>query len=451
MTSLNIQQSTQSSETVTSALIEKLYNLAINSTVEDENNSLEMSLTGSIYSISAYESSVLYLREKFPNLTITIRDNNFYIRFADSEVERVLINSDISTDHTGVSKSDVNRLVILPNNLFKNNTTIQSFNELQQFLSVQIGNSCFEGCTNLNQINLSKATTIGNNAFNECSALSISVNCPNLTSIGTRAFKNCSNLQNITNLGLVNIIQDGAFSGCTLLETATLPSNTSIIKGYVFNSCLNLTTVSGLTQVTELGGSAFIGCSSLTSIGLTTLNVQKVEGHIFEGCSQLTGELNFPNATELHIGDYGGQFAGCSKLTKLTFGHIDRVGYGSPWSNSRGSFRNCSSLKYVDLGDSFQKMCAWAFRGCTNLKAIVFRSTTPPTLSNWNYTTDYSSYDTGFAGDELTFDAWFGNPTVNIYVPDSAVNTYKESLGFDMSPENILPLSQFNETAIMNS
>jgi len=86
-------------------------------------------------------------------------------------------------------------------------------------------------------------------------------------------------------------------------------------------------------------------------------------------------------------------------------------------------------------------MCAWSFRGCTNLKAIVIRSTTPPTLSNWNFTTDYSSYDVDVARDEKTFDAWFGNPTVNIYVPDSAVNTYKASLGFDMSPENILPLS----------
>ena len=450
MTSLNIQQSTQSSETVTSALIEKLYNLAINSTVEDENNSLEMSLTGSIYSISAYESSVVYLREKFPNLTITIRDNNFYIRFADSEVERVLINSDISTDHTGVSKSDVNRLVILSNNLFKNNTTIQSFNELQQFLSVQIGNSCFEGCTNLNQINLSKVTSIGNNAFNGCSALSISVNCPNLTSIGRNAFKNCSNLQAITNLGLVNMIQDSAFSGCTLLETATLPSNTSIIKRYVFDSCLNLTTVSGLTQVTELGVSAFRGCSSLTSIGLTTLNVQKVEGHIFDGCSQLTGELNFPNATELRIDEYGGQFAGCSRLTKLTFGHIDVIGPGSKWGNDRGSFGNCSSLKLVDLGDSFQKMPSRSFTGCTNLKAIVMRSDTPPNIYDGSLGTIFTSlYDV--PTDERSFDIWFGNPTVNIYVPDSAVNTYKASLIFDLSPDNILPLSQFNETAIMNS
>ena len=450
MTSLNIQQSTQSSETVTSALIEKLYNLAINSTVEDENNSLEMSLTGSIYSISAYESSVLYLREKFPNLTITIRDNNFYIRFADSEVERVLINSDISTDHTGVSKSDVNKLVILANNLFKNNTTIQSFNELQQFLSVQIGGSCFEGCTNLNQINLSKATTIGNNAFSGCSALSGNVNCPNLTSIGVNAFKNCSNLQGITSLGLVNIIYDSAFSGCTILETAVLPSNTAMIKGNAFNGCLNLTTVSGLTQITELGGGAFRGCSSLTSIGLTTLNVQKVEGHIFDGCSQLTGELNFPNATELAIDDYGGQFAGCSRLTKITFGHLDRVAYGSQWANTRGTFRNCSSLKIVDLGDSFQKMCAWSFRGCTNLKAIIMRNTTPPTIWDWQYRNVFSS-DADFSSDETTFDAWFGNLTVNIYVPDSAVNTYKDSLAFSLSPDNILPLSQFNETAIMNS
>ena len=104
MTSLNITQSTSSSETVSSALIEKLYNLAITSTKEDENSSFSMELTGSIYSTSAYESSVLYLREKFPNLIITIRDNNFYIKFADQEVERVLINSDISSDHVGVSK-----------------------------------------------------------------------------------------------------------------------------------------------------------------------------------------------------------------------------------------------------------------------------------------------------------------------------------------------------------
>jgi hypothetical protein len=52
-----------------------------------------MSLSGSIYANAAYESSVLYLRAKFPNLTINVRDNNFYIKFADRTVENVLVAS----------------------------------------------------------------------------------------------------------------------------------------------------------------------------------------------------------------------------------------------------------------------------------------------------------------------------------------------------------------------
>lgn len=95
-------------------------------------------------------------------------------------------------------------------------------------------------------------------------------------------------------------------------------------------------------------------------------------------------------------------------------------------------------------------MCAWSFRGCTNLKAIIMRNTTPPTIWDRQYRNVFSS-DADFSSDETTFDAWFGNLTVNIYVPDSAVNTYKDSLAFSLSPDNILPLSQFNETAIMNS
>lgn len=462
MTSLNIQQSTQSSETVTSALIEKLYNLAMNSTVEDENNSLEMSLTGSIYSISAYESSVLYLREKFPNLTITVRDNNFYIKFADSEVERVLVNNDISTDHIGVSKSDVNRLIILPNNLFKNNTTIQSFNELQQFLSVQIGKSCFEGCTNLNQINLSKVTTIEDNAFNGCNALSGSVNCPNLTSIGTNAFKNCSNLQNITSLGLINTIRDSAFSGCTLLETAVLPSNTSIIEQNAFSNCLNLTTVSGLTYVTKLGRAAFKGCSKLTSVDLsniTDLGFQAFDGctllsslnrttfsgitnlhaSVFKNCSNLTGELSFPDLTELiyENGARGSQFQGCANLTKISLGHLVNLNHGYT-SSSDAPFKNCTNLKIVDLGDSLTTLSGFNFQGCSNLKAIKLNITTPPSRHESFVNT-------------TSLNVFFGNSNVNIYVPDSAVSTYQATAPFSSFADHIKPLSTYNETSILAS
>jgi hypothetical protein len=88
-----------------------------------------MSLKGSIYATAAYEDSVIYLRNKFPQLTINVQDNNFYVRFADDEVSRVLINN-ISSDGVGVSKTDAQRLTSLPLDIFRNNTTIQTFNEL---------------------------------------------------------------------------------------------------------------------------------------------------------------------------------------------------------------------------------------------------------------------------------------------------------------------------------
>lgn len=432
MTSLNIQQSTQSSETVTSALIEKLYNLAMNSTVEDENNSLEMSLTGSIYSISAYESSVLYLREKFPNLTITIRDNNFYIKFADSEVERVLVNSDISTDHIGVSKSDVNRLIILPKNLFKNNTTIQSFNELQQFLSVQIGISCFEGCTNLNQINLSKVTTIGDNAFNGCNALSGSVNCPNLTSIGANAFKNCSNLQNITSLGLINKIQGSTFSGCTLLETAVLPSNTSIIEHNAFYNCLNLTTVSGLTHVTELGRDAFSGCSDLDITDWDLSSVTSLGQYAFKGCSKLKGTLNLSGVQTINA-LYTELFKNCSSLTKIILGSPGTIG-GSYSNVSRSMFSGCDSLKVIDITQlDTLSVCNNVIIGSNVFEALIIRnSTTVPTVEK----------QPGYSG-ALRFNKIIQNSNARIYVPRAMLSTYANDSEWSAISSYILAIEDY--------
>jgi len=42
-----------------------------------------MSLTGSITAPAAYEDAVIYLRAMFPDFTITIPNNNYYVRFKD--------------------------------------------------------------------------------------------------------------------------------------------------------------------------------------------------------------------------------------------------------------------------------------------------------------------------------------------------------------------------------
>lgn len=47
----------------------------------------ENDIVGYIRSSAAYKDAVEYLRAKFPNLTIDIPNNNYYIRFEDSVAE----------------------------------------------------------------------------------------------------------------------------------------------------------------------------------------------------------------------------------------------------------------------------------------------------------------------------------------------------------------------------
>jgi hypothetical protein len=48
----------------------------------------------------------------------------------------------------------------------------------------------------MNDISLPNATSIGNNAFANCTAMN-DISLPNATSIGNNAFANCNNLENI--------------------------------------------------------------------------------------------------------------------------------------------------------------------------------------------------------------------------------------------------------------
>lgn len=112
MTNLNIQQNTSGLEIVSSSLIDKLYKLALSSKVTDENNQLTMNLSGNLQSNAAYEDAVEYLLSKFPDLHITITNNNYYIRFTDSKVEEIC-KTNWSKDGIGVTKQDLSTVTEL--------------------------------------------------------------------------------------------------------------------------------------------------------------------------------------------------------------------------------------------------------------------------------------------------------------------------------------------------
>ena len=109
-------------------------------------------------------------------------------------------------------------------------------------------------------------TSIGDEAFDECSGLT-SVTIPNsVTSIGDGAFGGCSGLTSLTIPNSVISIGDYAFSACTGLTSVTIPNSVTSIGDWAFSDCTGLTSVTIPNSVTEIGEGAFYYCLGLTRI-----------------------------------------------------------------------------------------------------------------------------------------------------------------------------------------
>ncbi|MBO5716937.1 MAG: leucine-rich repeat protein [Alistipes sp.] len=112
----------------------------------------------------------------------------------------------------------------------------------------------------------SEVTTIGYQAFRDCSSL-ISITIPvSVTSIGDYAFCNCKRLKSITIPNSVTSIGEAAFVICKRLKSITIPNSVTSIGERAFAWCKSLTSINIPSSVTNIGDAAFIGCSSLTSI-----------------------------------------------------------------------------------------------------------------------------------------------------------------------------------------
>ena len=131
-----------------------------------------------------------------------------------------------------------------------------------------------------------KVTSIGYDAFYECTNLT-NVTIPNsVTGIGKYAFKDCANLTSVTIPDSVTGIDAQAFLGCTNLINVTIPDSVTSIGNYAFSSCTSLTSVAIGNSVTSIGGSAFSGCTNLTSIVIPD-SVTSIGYQAFLGCTKL--------------------------------------------------------------------------------------------------------------------------------------------------------------------
>ncbi len=107
-----------------------------------------------------------------------------------------------------------------------------------------------------------------------------------ITSIGDDAFFDCTSLTSITIPDSITSIGDDAFDGCTSLTSVTIPDSVTSIGSYAFMHCESLTNVTIPNGVTSIGEYAFFECTSLTSITIPD-SVTSIGRYAFDGCDSL--------------------------------------------------------------------------------------------------------------------------------------------------------------------
>lgn len=155
-----------------------------------------------------------------------------------------------------------------------------------------------------------------------------------ITSIGNEAFRDCSDLTSVTIGNSVTSIGDSAFYNCSKLKSITIPDSVTSIGIYAFSSCSSLTSVTIGNSVTSIGDYAFY-YSGLTSVIIGS-SVTSIGKSAFNRCSSLS-EITIPDSVT-SIG--GAAFSACTGLTSVTIGNgIKSIG--------NSAFYGCSSLNDI--------------------------------------------------------------------------------------------------------
>ena len=104
-----------------------------------------------------------------------------------------------------------------------------------------------------------------------------------MTSIGEQAFRDCSGLTTMAIPNSVTNIGSSAFEYCSSLTTIAIPNSVTNIGSSAFEYCSSLTTIAIPNSVTNIGSSAFSKCSSLTNLTLGN-SVENIGNSAFSGC-----------------------------------------------------------------------------------------------------------------------------------------------------------------------
>lgn len=268
-------------------------------------------------SLAAYEKANVW--KNFLK-RIEISSSTLPIQFADSQVKELCVANWDQDGDKELSYAEAAAVTDL-GEVFKNNTNIQSFDELQYFTGLTtIGDQAFYHCSQLTSVVLPETVTaIGASAFQYCFYLSSIRLSENLENIASDAFWNCVRLTSIRIPAKVSSIGDTVFGYCTqltdvsvdpantvfdsregcnaIVETSTntlyqafvstrIPSTVTTIGRFAYSYVAGLTELRIPSNVTALAGVSVFSCGDLRSVvlpaELTTIGHQS-----FDYCDSL--------------------------------------------------------------------------------------------------------------------------------------------------------------------
>lgn len=233
--------------------------------------------------------------------------------------------------------------------------------------------------TTLTKEDLAGATVIPNGLFENCSQLTLLEIPSTCTQMGT--IDGCSSL---VTLKIPNGVSANSFSaeGCTALRNLVLPGGNgtqdwsfgkfNTTNEHVYKNIVSLEVAAGTTV---LGSNYFKEATSLTTL-------------------KLPGSLSASGAFDFDT------FRGCTALTTVTLGNgITTLG--------SGMFQQCTALKTITIPNSVTKLKSYIFQDCTELTTVDFGTTrsTIPSLEPYAFTRC--------------------NKLANIYVPSNLVSSWK--------------------------
>lgn len=213
----------------------------------------------------------------------------------------------------------------------------------------EVGDYCFDKCTNLKDIRLPDTVEIiGNYAFRETGIDKIYFP-KSLKKLGDAVYEECLSLTRVEIPGHIEQIGANLFYSCTGILSATLPEGMYEIPKTMFQYCKALMTVNSPESVRIIRTSAFANCKYVTSFVLPD-SLLYIERSAFSNCA--FESIAVPDAAY----------------------EIDEF-----------SFNDNENLKTVRLGSCLLKIGEGAFCNCPQLTRVTVDAAYPPKLGYKNY------------------------------------------------------------------